>query len=500
MLLMGGVAGVIFLNLHQAAQLPLGEAPSSIFEGDTWWHLAVGKRILATHRWPTADHYSFTAPGDPWIAYEWLGDAIIAAADRLGGLAGLTALLVVLAAGIELLMYCYAFTRTRNGKAAFLACVLLLPLTVLSLTLRPQLIGYIFLLITLICLERFRQGRQAALWILPVIFLFWVNTHGSFVFGLAALGLYWASGLVHFKAASVRAEPWTPQQQRHLEIVALLSSVALVITPYGTQLAANPLEMAFLQPINIASFQEWRSPDFGAGPGKLLLVMVLLFLLSPLITKVEYRLEEVCLLLFGVYAAFLHMRFIILFTFISAPFLASMMLRYLPRYEASKDKYRLNAVLMLLVMAGGVCFFPSRATLRRVVRNRFPQAAVEYIEQHPFSGPFFNNEFWGGYMIMKLGPQQKVFIDGRADLYEAAGVLSDYLDITRPSGNALFLLRKYHVKSCLIQPNTPLAVLLAHLPEWRQVYSDKLSVVFSRQSEHGLSRDGNSVPKSEKQI
>ena len=30
---------------------------------DTWWHIAVGQRILDTHKWPTSDPYSFTASG-----------------------------------------------------------------------------------------------------------------------------------------------------------------------------------------------------------------------------------------------------------------------------------------------------------------------------------------------------------------------------------------------------------------------------------------------------
>ena len=49
---------------------------------DTWWHIAVGERILQTHSWPTSDPYSFTAPGAHWIAYEWLGKAAMALAAR----------------------------------------------------------------------------------------------------------------------------------------------------------------------------------------------------------------------------------------------------------------------------------------------------------------------------------------------------------------------------------------------------------------------------------
>ena len=60
---------------------------------DTWWHIKVGSDILATHRFPFVDHYSFTARGAPWIAYEWLGNVVMSLAAR-AGLVGTELLLV----------------------------------------------------------------------------------------------------------------------------------------------------------------------------------------------------------------------------------------------------------------------------------------------------------------------------------------------------------------------------------------------------------------------
>jgi len=480
-LLLGGVMGTVFLNVRRAASPLPGQSQLSIFEGDTWWHLEVGEQILNTHTWPTADHYSFTAPGDPWIAYEWLGDVAMAAADRAAGISGLAILYASLTVILVLLMFSYAYARSRNGKAAFVACAVLLPLAVVSFTMRPQLLGYIFLLVTLILLERFRQGKQKSLWILPAVFLLWINTHGTFAFGFAVLGLYWASGLVDFEIGGIRAERWTPSQRRHLGLVTLLSLAASVITPYGTRLAAYPLQMAFFQPVNIASFQEWRPPDFGTSYGKIFLAMILLIVLLPAVARIEYRLEELGLLLFGIYAACLHMRFVIVFAMLFAPVLAGLIARHMPAYDAAKDKYVLNAALMALIAFGCVKLFPSRQELQDVVSHAFPQGAVEYIRQHPSVGRTFNEEFWGGYLISKLEPEKKVFIDGRADLYEAAGVLTDYLNIAGPSENTLSLLRKYHVSSCLIRPGSPLDVYLAHTPGWDRVYSDQLSVLYVQQ-------------------
>src|SRR5256885_12615272 len=50
--------------------------------GDTWWHITIGRGILATGHWPTIERYSFTLAGDESVAYEWLGDLVIALAER----------------------------------------------------------------------------------------------------------------------------------------------------------------------------------------------------------------------------------------------------------------------------------------------------------------------------------------------------------------------------------------------------------------------------------
>jgi hypothetical protein len=87
--------------------------------------------------------------------------------------------------------------------------------------------------------------------------------------------------------------------------------------------------------------------------------------------------------------------------------------------------------------------------------------AVEYLRENPLNAPMFNEDLWGAFLTRSLGPRHKVFIDGRADAYEPAGVLADYVRIVRLDGDPPFLLRKYGVEACLITPGEPLARFLA---------------------------------------
>ena len=444
---------------------------------DLWWHIKNGQNILDTHHWPTTDPFSFTVTGQPWISTEWLGDILFAIVTRVSGLQGLDALLIVLGGAVMVALYAYGALRSGNSKAGFVAATALLVLANGSFTLRPQMLGYLFLILVLIALERFRQGESKLLWFLPLLFLVWVNAHGSFVIGMLAIAAYWLGGLAEFRLGGIEARRWTAAQRIHLEIVFLLCLIALTITPYGTQLALYPFQVASSLPIGVANVMEWQSMPFNILGGKFFLALLLGFLLAQIAFRFTWRLEELALFLFGTMMACLHVRFVLLFVPFFAPLLATILARWLPRYERAKDQYILNAVLMLATAAAMLWYFPSRTEMQQTVARRFPVRAVEYMQQHAIVGPLLNSYGFGGYLIWK---DQKVFVDGRADPYERGGSLADYFHITHLEQGALAVMRGYSIQSCLLERDEPLATMLAAQSEWQKVYADNLSVLFVR--------------------
>src|SRR6202162_3765006 len=76
---------------------------------DTYWHIATGRWIWAHAAVPTADPFSHTLPGAPWLAHEWLSELILAGAYGALGWAGVVALAALAAAaGLTLLMQALA--------------------------------------------------------------------------------------------------------------------------------------------------------------------------------------------------------------------------------------------------------------------------------------------------------------------------------------------------------------------------------------------------------
>jgi hypothetical protein len=446
---------------------------------DMWWHIRTGELILATHRWATTDPYSYTAAGAPWMSCEWLGDVFFAVVYRLGGLRGLEVLLAALAGAVMLALYGFATLRSRNCKAAFLVSALLLALATASFNLRPQMLGYLFLIFTLIVLELFRQGKQRAVWLLPFLFLVWVNTHGSWIVGLGTLALYFLAGLVSFEVGSVQTRRWTDAQRLRLEMVFLLSLAAIPITPYGVRLAGYPFTVASTLPISVANILEWQVMPFNLGGGKLFLALLLGFFLAQVLFRFSWHLAELLLFLFGAAMACMHLRFLLLFVPFFAPLAATMLAKCMPAYNRGKDQYLLNFALMVGVIVAMVHYFPSKAAMEKKVAEQFPVQALEYMRAHSVPGPLFNSYGFGGYMI-EAG--YKTFIDGRSELFEQTGVLGDYVHITFLRPGALQVLGGYGIQSCLLQRDEPFATLLASSPDWDKVYSDQLSALYVKRN------------------
>ena len=135
-------------------------------------------------------------------------------------------LLIILGSLFAVALYYFTTIRCGNPKAGFLASAVLLNMSN-TFNLRPQMLGYLFLILTLIILERFRQGKRGAIWLLPLLMLVWMNTHGSWIIGLGTIGVYLASGLVNIRVGSLETLRWSAAERLHLTVVFLLSALAL---------------------------------------------------------------------------------------------------------------------------------------------------------------------------------------------------------------------------------------------------------------------------------
>lgn len=412
------------------------------------------------------------------MAYEWMGDVVIGIVAKFG-LPALAAFLMVVGSMIAVALYCYATLCARNSKAGFVAAVLVSAFAIANFNLRPQMFGALFLALTLIILELFRQGRTRFLWVLPPMFLLWVNTHGSWIVGIAAILVILLGGLFEFRLGSVEGIRWSEKRRIQLEL-ALLGSISVIpLTPYGTKLATYPFLVASSLPLNVGLVEEWLPMPFNSFWGHVFLILLVGAFLFQMVYRPSFRLEQWVLAFFGIVMASIHVRFVLFFAPFFAPILSTMLARWLDPYRVKKDKFVLNAALMAVAIFATVWYFPSRSELERDVERQFPVRAVKFLRAHSIKGPMFNTYGAGGYLVAYY-PEQRVFIDGRGDLYELGGVMADFVQVITLKPAALSILNAYGIQVCLLERGEPLAVVLAENPEWKTIYYDDTNIIFVR--------------------
>src|SRR5437867_2412461 len=217
---------------------------------DIWWHMRNAQFLFQHHQLPQQDTYSFTVAGHPWINTEWLSEIPFYLANRAFGLVGIKSLSFFVLDVLFLLLLYFAYEESRNFKASAVACYFSFFLATVSFGPRTILFGYIYLLILLIILQRFRQGRTAPLWVIPPLFALWANTHGSWSLGLIVFFLIGVSGLIGGEWGRIYSQRWTPAQLRNLIITGAASVAALFANPFGWRLVYYPFDLAFKQRLN----------------------------------------------------------------------------------------------------------------------------------------------------------------------------------------------------------------------------------------------------------
>jgi hypothetical protein len=442
---------------------------------DLWWHLKVGQEIWQTHALPNADHWSFTAYGKPWIDHEWLSQLLLYLVWRIGGYQALQFFLCAVSSAIVALVYALCRRYCENAEVAMLGGFLAFFFGTMGFSLRPQLIGYASLAVLLLIMERAWSGRPLALWWLPPLFALWVNCHGSWVLGLgillAALAFTWIARR-RFRFAD-------GPEIRLLAGVFGFSTAALLVNPVGIRLLTYPLDVFVHQRTNLNFVAEWFPLTMQDPRGVGLFVVLAALLVAGLTGRARASAFELMVLLPVSALAVQHMRMVFVFGIVCAPIVCRIVAQMKRPGKPRRDFLPANAVLVLLCALCCCAAFPSMPTIQANIASHNPVEAVRFIKRSALPGPMLNDYMWGGYLIWAL-PEQKVFIDGRGDIYDWSGVLARYRDWVSLYADPERLLNDYGIHLCLLPANSAQARVMSHLTGWTLAYNDNIAVVFAR--------------------
>jgi hypothetical protein len=460
---------------------------NGISDPDTWWHLAAGEYMVTNNNIPHHDIFSWTVAGEPWITHEWLSEVVFYTFYLAGKFYGV--LLVVLSAALLLLLFYWKLLS--KAQDSFIVAALTLFVVGILLTpfmeIRPQIFSYLFFVIFLFVLYSFVQGKRDSIFILPFLTVIWANVHGSFFLGPALVLLFLVCGLPRHcdGEGKIAHHPLDNRRITRLGVSLVLCLLAVLINPNALKLLVYPLQ-TLGDPQMTDNIQEWLSPNFHELYYQIFLAYYLMTFLTLVICRKKILLIDILLfVLFGI-AAFLHIRFIAYALLVS-----SLMW---PRYFSFNPGFRINLsrvktiILPLTVILYGVVLF-GKAPPQSAIDHKFtpaddgyfPVEALTYLKANPITGKMLNDYGWGGYLIWNRR-EEKVFIDGRADVY-IKKVFADYRKITKLKPEAADLLADYGIDYVLMPCESPLVQALKFSPDWRVLYEDEKAAILVRNTE-----------------
>ena len=236
-------------------------ATFSITNSDFWLHLAAGRDWLRGTLTLGDDPYSYTGSGH-WVNHSWLYGVIVYGLYTLGGPAVIltkTALLMVLAV-LMLSIRRRGMSLWLPGVCTALAIVAMSP----RFLMQPSVFSYVLFGVALVILLRREWTEEPAgerkrrsyapvpwvgeasdrpLWLLPALFVLWVNLDSWFVMGLFAIAFYLAGSLLHAFLKLNTPEAPRPGSWRPLVAVLVVSVAACLLNPFGYKALVLPGEL-----------------------------------------------------------------------------------------------------------------------------------------------------------------------------------------------------------------------------------------------------------------
>jgi len=481
-------------------------AKSLLDDCDAGWHIRTGEWILANHRAPVRDLFSFSKPGQTWYAWEWLADVVWAWLTAHGGLAALVLFCTLLISATFAMLY-----RLARKKAS--------PVVALALTMmaaaasavhwlaRPHLFTLFFVVLFCTVLEREREGRRGVwgvsfLVLLPAATVVWTNLHAGFVAGIAIVAAYADGELLRMAFAPSsqdRLAAWGAAR-RYL-LAGLFCLAASLVNPYTYHLHVHVFQY-LRDPFQSEFISEFLSLSFH-HPVAIFFEVLLVGAAATAVGSISQRnfIDPVLMALWA-HGALLAARNIPIFAVVAAPPVAAALERWIESLPLSNSagwvcaaarKYigiaaeladteviaRWHPVSALGALAvAALLFAPHPPTRFRAEFDpkTFPAAAVDTLRADP-SARIFAYDQWGDYLIYRLYPRTRVFLDGRSDYY-GADFEKDALAVERVNYDWEKTLTRFDIDTILLSPSAPLTGALKESSRWRLVYDDGVAVVF----------------------
>ena len=458
-----------------------------IHDPDFWWHLKTGEFMVQNGGLLQSDPFNFTGDGvvsaieAVILKGYWLWQIIAYGLFSLFGFNGIF-LLNFLTIGAMAAVVILEMRRqgVEYPLAIFLLTIGFFFVSVTYALERPHVVSFLFAAILLTLFSRVRDGGQFG-WMLPLLMMVWANMHGGFVVGDILLLCFLVGAVMEYRQDLSRL--------RHIILWVGIGIGASLLNPNGA--------LVFGELINFSNspIGEFQSTWVKFQQGNwLVIILWLLIALYGVGIWCSRRLywPELIVSLFLAYSSVSYIRNVGFFTVAMLPVIGG----HFQEGARRRQFQMLSYISVLLLTLCSTLFIWLSYTLWQgrqgvgPVKLIYPEAAITFLHDSGLQGRMFNDYTYGGYLLWRLSPQIKIFIDGRGLEQK---VFSDYTQITAASTTWVDGRREYeglldrYAIDYVIQPIydgngrlQPLMKSLLDKPEWAPIYLDATVYILAR--------------------
>ncbi|HCB05452.1 MAG TPA: hypothetical protein DEQ43_14610 [Nocardioides bacterium] len=445
-----------YVVLVGVAVVLVGKAAMPLDNLDTYFHLRFGHEFL-TGAWSLRDPGSVTrfATAD-WVPTQWLPQIVMAQLEEWFGLSAVAWLAGLLFLTLALSIY-VACRRQAEPLVAAIVVALTLEACTSGMSMRPQQISYILVVVTTAAWLRARETGRVPWWLVPVAWV-WTMCHGMWPIGIV-IGLVAVAGLgldrEHPRRVLLR-----------MLAVPVLSALVSLLTPVGPGLFEAVLRVSS----RAKYFYEWGPPDFTELP-KVTLLVLLALAIVPRMRRGKTPWFDLLLIGLAALWAVYSMRTVPVAACLVAP-LAAAGVQAVLTDRTGADRPPARRRERIGVAAG---YALALATLALVVPHTAdePLATPAWMDDAlgdlPAGTAVVDETAFGGY-LMWCFPQLDLVIHGYGDTFTDAE-LERNADLDAARAGWRELLIRTGAEYAVLPPGSPLAYNLRAVEHWEVLES-----------------------------
>ena len=480
----------------------------SFREPDLWWQIRTGEWILENGKVPMYDVFSFTRESIRWINIKWLSEVFAALITKVFGPEAVVMLQAIVSALMVFFLLKWAKLFSRNAQQHLVAgLVVFFPFLLGSeyrMTGRPEMYSHLFTIVFSFLYTRNIYKNDKLIWLIVPLQILWANLHEAFAIGIVISGIF---TVAFFIGNLIKGD----DQKRAFLLLAItiISILATLVNPNGIDLLLRPLEIFgqleankyTTELVSISNAQFWKKEAWIAVA---FLIVIIAYVgieikrakASSLSKYLSVPIIAYAMLLIAfaylAASAYRNIIFLLIILYPAVVFILSDVINLL-----TEKRPKLERRIFVSIIAAGLIGYglivsnkwyelnDSRDTFGMEVSCiNNPVGAAQFLKDNKVDGKIFSDYLTSSYLLWKLQPDYRTFIDLR-DL----DVFSDtsFTDFSAMVQFPDFFEQQDSIYQfngvVLFRPE--FAALHDHLynsGKWKTVFADAVAVIYLRDS------------------